>query len=104
MEQDKKRTGLEIALVGMAGRFPGAKNIEEFWDNLKNGRESISFFSTRELEEKGIDPQLLKDTDYVKAKGVLEDIEYFDYEKGKRGRCVQTCGARISPGGGDAPS
>jgi len=79
MEQDIKRTGLEIAVVGMSGRFPGAKNIKEFWDNLKNGRESISFFSTRELEESGIDPQLLKDRDYVKAKGVLEGIEYFDY-------------------------
>ncbi|MCP4155419.1 MAG: hypothetical protein GY757_47285, partial [bacterium] len=44
-------TGLEIAVIGMAGRFPGARNIHEFWDNLKNGKEGITFFSTAELEE-----------------------------------------------------
>jgi len=38
-------TGFEIAVIGMSGRFPGAGNIEEFWDNLINGREGISFFS-----------------------------------------------------------
>jgi acyl transferase domain-containing protein len=75
---NNNRTGLEIAVVGMAGRFPGAKNIEEFWDNLKNGRESISFFSNHELEESGIEQQLLTTPNYVKAKGVLENIEYFD--------------------------
>ena len=53
-------TGLEIAVIGMAGRFPGAKNIEEFWNNLKNGVESISFFSDQELEEVGIYAGLIK--------------------------------------------
>ncbi|MDT2312753.1 beta-ketoacyl synthase N-terminal-like domain-containing protein [Paenibacillus larvae] len=36
--------GLEIAVIGMACRFPGAKNIDEYWNNLVNGTESISFF------------------------------------------------------------
>jgi acyl transferase domain-containing protein/acyl carrier protein len=71
-------TGLEIAIIGMAGRFPGAKNIGEFWDNLKNGVESISFFARGELTEAGIDRERLDCPDYVRAKGVLEDIEYFD--------------------------
>ncbi|MCP4151599.1 MAG: SDR family NAD(P)-dependent oxidoreductase [bacterium] len=71
-------TGMEIAVIGMAGRFPGAKNINEFWDNLKNGVESISFFSEEELIETGLDPILVKKPMYVKAKGVLEDCEYFD--------------------------
>jgi len=72
------RTGLEIAVIGMAGRFPGAKNTDEFWDNLKKGVETISFFSDRELEEMGLGPILANDSDYVKAKGIMGDIEYFD--------------------------
>lgn len=73
-----ERTGLEIAVIGMDGRFPGAKNIEEYWQNLKNGVESISFFSDEELRRAGIDSELLQDPNYIKAKGVLDDIEYFD--------------------------
>ncbi|MCP5103633.1 MAG: hypothetical protein GY950_09655, partial [bacterium] len=73
-----ERTGLEIAVIGMAGRFPGAKDIEEFWVNLKNGKESISFFTDEELREDGIDPGLLEEPNYVKASGIMEGIEYFD--------------------------
>ena len=40
-------TGLEVAVIGMAGRFPGAENIDEFWHNLKNGIETVSFFSEK---------------------------------------------------------
>ncbi|MEJ6485866.1 beta-ketoacyl synthase N-terminal-like domain-containing protein [Nostoc punctiforme UO1] len=68
----------DVAIIGMSGRFPGAKNIEEFWDNLKNGKESISFFSDEELEEAGIDPSLYNRRNYVKAAPVLEDVEMFD--------------------------
>ncbi|HLP59693.1 MAG TPA: beta-ketoacyl synthase N-terminal-like domain-containing protein, partial [Candidatus Deferrimicrobium sp.] len=76
--ENPKTSGLEIAVIGMAGRFPGAKNIAEFWDNLKNGVESISFFTDEELAAAGVDPGLLTNPNYVKAKGILEDIEYFD--------------------------
>ncbi len=71
-------TGFEIAVIGMTGRFPGAKNLDEFWENLKGGVESISFFSNEELAEYGVDGELLKNPNYVKAKGVLEDMEVFD--------------------------
>jgi amino acid adenylation domain-containing protein len=71
-------TGLEIAVIGMAVRFPGARNINEFWDNLTNGVESITFFSDEELEAEGTAPETLKDSAIVKAKGVIQDIEYFD--------------------------
>jgi acyl transferase domain-containing protein/acyl carrier protein len=67
-----------IAVIGMSGRFPGAKNIEEFWNNLKNGIESITFFSNEELTRWGVGPQLKDDPDYIPVKGVLEGIEYFD--------------------------
>ncbi len=73
-----KTTGLEIAVIGMAGRFPGAKNIDEFWENLKNGVESISFFSDEELVAGGVDPELIGNTNYVRAKGTVEGIDYFD--------------------------
>ncbi|BBD63730.1 polyketide synthase [Nostoc commune NIES-4072] len=70
--------GLEIAIIGMACRFPGAKNIDEFWHNLQNGVESVSFFSDEELLSVGIDPTLLSKPNYVKANAVLSDVENFD--------------------------
>ena len=39
--ENYKRTGLEVAVIGMAGRFPGARNLDEFWNNLKNSIESV---------------------------------------------------------------
>ncbi|MGC9524443.1 MAG: SDR family NAD(P)-dependent oxidoreductase [Limnospira sp.] len=68
----------DIAVIGMAGRFPGADNIEEFWQNLKNGVESIAFFTESEILASGIDPQLVKNPNYVKASPILSDIESFD--------------------------
>jgi len=67
-----------IAIIGMSGRLPGAKNIDEFWHNLKNGVESVTFFSDEELIASGIDPAILTDKNYVKAKGVLDNIAEFD--------------------------
>ncbi|HET9713109.1 MAG TPA: type I polyketide synthase, partial [Pyrinomonadaceae bacterium] len=66
-----------IAIVGMDGRFPGARNTREFWWNLRNGVESISFFADDELEQP-VTPALLSDPNFVKAKGILDDIELFD--------------------------
>jgi len=70
--------GSEIAIVGMSGRFPGAKDIDAFWRNLQDGIESISFFSDEELVSSGIDSTFLNNPNYVKAKGILPDIELFD--------------------------
>jgi acyl transferase domain-containing protein/thioesterase domain-containing protein len=67
-----------IAIIGMCGRFPGAKNIEEFWRNLKNGKETITFFSDEQLLAAGIDQTLLDNPNYVKANPILEDIDLFD--------------------------
>jgi acyl transferase domain-containing protein len=78
MKEINIETGLEIAVIGMDGRFPGARNIEEFWCNLKNGIEPVYFFSDKELEESGIDPELLHNPNYIKAASTLENIEYFD--------------------------
>lgn len=67
-----------IAIVSMAGRFPGARNLDEFWRNLREGVESVTFFSEEELAARGIDERLLRDPSYVKANCVLDDIELFD--------------------------
>ena len=67
-----------IAIVSMAGRFPGAKNVEEFWSNLRAGVESISIFTDEELLAAGVSRTELRDPNYVRAKGVLDDIELFD--------------------------
>ncbi|EPR11937.1 hybrid non-ribosomal peptide synthetase/type I polyketide synthase [Ruminiclostridium papyrosolvens] len=78
MEEINNKNGLEVAVIGLAGRFPGANNINEFWSNLKNGIESISFFSDSELIENGVDINCLNDPEYVKAKGMVSNAEYFD--------------------------
>jgi non-ribosomal peptide synthase protein (TIGR01720 family) len=67
-----------VAIIGLAGRFPGAKNIDEFWRNLRDGMETISFFSNEELKASGVDLALIEDPSYVKAHGAIEGIESFD--------------------------
>jgi amino acid adenylation domain-containing protein len=70
--------GTEIAIIGMAGRFPGAQDINEFWSNLTQGIESISFFRDDEINTTGLDPAILDDPHYVKAAGVMDGVENFD--------------------------
>lgn len=67
-----------IAIIGMAGRFPGALDIKTFWTNLCAGEESIRVFSRAELMEEGIETELLDRPGYVMAKGFLEDADCFD--------------------------
>ncbi|NJN06649.1 MAG: SDR family oxidoreductase [Richelia sp. RM1_1_1] len=72
------QTGLEIAIIGMSGCFPGAKNIEEFWHNLRDGIESIHRFTDQELKDLGVDAALFNNPNYVKAQGIVKDIDLFD--------------------------
>ncbi|SDN03115.1 type I polyketide synthase [Paenibacillus jilunlii] len=74
----KQTNGLEIAVIGMSARFPGAADVHAFWDNLVNGKESITFFTADELLENGIEPAAVSHPDYVRAKGYLENSEQFD--------------------------
>lgn len=68
----------DIAIIGMSCNFPKSKDINEFWDNLEKGNECITFFTDEELRETGVEEALLINPKYVKAKGVLDDVEYFD--------------------------
>jgi phthiocerol/phenolphthiocerol synthesis type-I polyketide synthase E len=70
--------GTEIAVVGMAGRFPGAPTVREFWSNLRAGVESITFFGDDELRAAGVDDETLAHPDYVKGYGALGDVAGFD--------------------------
>ena len=79
MTDQETNEGLgDIAIVGMAGRFPKARNVEEFWKNLREGNECISFFHDDELIASGVDPALLRDETYVKAWGWMEGVDMFD--------------------------
>jgi len=75
-DKDKKGNS-DIAIIGMAGRFPGADNIDEFWNLLTEGREGTSFFSDEELD-KSISPATKQDAAYVKAKGIINGADEFD--------------------------
>ena len=75
---ESKLNGLEIAIVGMDCRMPGADNVREFWENIVNGKDSISFFTNEEMEESGIDKALYSRENYVKAKGIINHCDRFD--------------------------
>src|SRR5712692_9480568 len=68
----------EGAVIGMACRFPGAATVEAFWENLRNGVESISFFTDEELRESGVGREALEHPAYVRAAAVIDEVEGFD--------------------------
>ncbi|MGB7921713.1 MAG: beta-ketoacyl synthase N-terminal-like domain-containing protein [Pyrinomonadaceae bacterium] len=68
----------DIAVIGMSGRFPQARDIDAFWQNLRNGVEAVTYFTDEELEAEGVERAVLSQPDYVKAGYILEDIELFD--------------------------
>jgi len=47
--------GTEVAIIALAGRFPGARDVDEFWRNLRDGVESFSFLIDLELLARGLD-------------------------------------------------
>ena len=71
-------TAQGIAVVGLAGRFPGAATIERFWANLRDGVESIRFFTDEELEAAGVGMEFRDRPDYVRAGTVVDDADLFD--------------------------
>src|SRR5690348_12387139 len=79
-DSDQEQNVDGVAIIGMAGRFPGANTIEEFWSNICNGRESIVSFTDEELKESGVAQTLLDDPNYVKAGSILKDASHFDNE------------------------
>ncbi len=78
MSAEREYTGTEIAIIGMAGRFPGAADIEEYWRNLVAGVESITRFTVDELEALGEDRTIITHPDYVLVGRTIDGIDMFD--------------------------
>jgi phthiocerol/phenolphthiocerol synthesis type-I polyketide synthase E len=83
-DEDQEHEGGEgrdqdrVAVIGMAGRFPGAGDVEAFWSNLAQGREGIAVLTDEELAANGVDPSTAARDGYVKAKGALDGADLFD--------------------------
>ena len=75
-----ERQSQRVAITGMAIRCPGAKNVADFWSNLKNGVESISFYTEEELRRAGVSDSALRLPTFVRASAPLEGLELFDAE------------------------
>jgi acyl transferase domain-containing protein len=71
-------TGTEVAVVGMAGRFPGADTLEEFWTLLESGREGVRDLTDAELRASGVSRAQMDSPAFVRRMGVLREIESFD--------------------------
>ena len=67
-----------IAVVGMAGRFPGADSVDAFWRNLLAGVESVTRFTDDELRADGVSEATLADARYVRARAAITDADHFD--------------------------
>ncbi|MGC4088930.1 MAG: SDR family NAD(P)-dependent oxidoreductase [Polyangiaceae bacterium] len=78
MSAHEAETGIEIAIVGMAGRFPGAANVAALWRNLSNAVESVTRFDDAVLRARGVSESLLGDPHYVKAGIELDGVAEFD--------------------------
>jgi acyl transferase domain-containing protein len=75
MTPDTTQLADGIAVVGMAGRFPGAPNLAAYWENLRNGVESITHFRPEELE---VPTSISDNPQYVRARGIMADVDLFD--------------------------
>ncbi len=78
LQSDAHLDGSEIAVIGMAGRFPGARNIAQFWLNLRAGVESIRRFSQHDLQLLASERTALGNSNHVPAGALLDDVECFD--------------------------
>ena len=68
-----------VAIVGMAGRFPGADDVAQFWQNVRRGKTSITRFAEAELED-SFSAEIRHDPNFVRARPILKDVDRFDAE------------------------
>ncbi|MEI6882999.1 MAG: beta-ketoacyl synthase N-terminal-like domain-containing protein [Bacteroidota bacterium] len=80
--QPDEQNNLEgrIAIVGMACRLPGARNINEYWNNLLKGLETLSTFTDEELIASGVEPAVFNQPNYIRNRGIIDGAHYFDAE------------------------
>ncbi len=70
----------KVAIIGMACRLPGARNISEYWKNLLAGLETLNTFSDEELLASGVEPSVFRQPNYIRNRGIINGAEYFDAE------------------------
>lgn len=68
----------KVAIVGMSVKFPGANDLDEYWDLLRFGKEAVSKFSAEQLQRSGISEQLITSSYYKPYRGILDNLEAFD--------------------------
>jgi acyl transferase domain-containing protein/acyl carrier protein len=79
MEARDTLDGIEgIAIIGLSGRFPGADSVDQFWQNVCQGVESITPFTDEELLEAGIAPAMVNAPNYVKTRPAMSNVDMFD--------------------------
>ncbi|MFB7304403.1 type I polyketide synthase [Heyndrickxia sporothermodurans] len=71
-------SGYEVAIIGMSGRFSDSVDLHDFWEKLKSGTEMVTEFSDESLKDMGVDPELIKNPNFVNTSGVLKDKDKFD--------------------------
>ncbi|WP_111977562.1 type I polyketide synthase [Algibacillus agarilyticus] len=69
---------IAIAVIGVSCRLPGAEGPQQFWNNLKNGNESITFYTADEAINAGLSPEEAHNPNHVHAAPILNNIEGFD--------------------------
>jgi len=77
-EIENELTGLEVAIIGYAGRFNKCKNAEAYWESLSKGEETFTIFEDDELKALGIAEELFQKGNYIKSNGVLGNKDCFD--------------------------
>ncbi|MBX3328836.1 MAG: SDR family NAD(P)-dependent oxidoreductase [Nitrospira sp.] len=77
-DQTNEHDGLDIAVIGLACRFPGSHDSTAFWANLRDGVESITALSEEDLRSAGVQERLRQDQNYVRMRGIIDGIDLFD--------------------------
>ncbi|MBS0151266.1 MAG: SDR family NAD(P)-dependent oxidoreductase [Nitrospira sp.] len=77
-DQTNEHDGLDIAVIGLACRFPGSQDSTAFWTNLRNGVESITVLGEEDLRAAGVQKRLRQDSNYVRMRGIIDGIDLFD--------------------------
>jgi phthiocerol/phenolphthiocerol synthesis type-I polyketide synthase E len=70
--------GSEVAIVGMAGRFPGAADVDAFWTRVAHGDDCLEDLSEADLVARDVSASRLRDPHYVRRSGIVDDIDRFD--------------------------
>ncbi|WP_189354298.1 type I polyketide synthase [Mesorhizobium sp. M2A.F.Ca.ET.039.01.1.1] len=77
-ESKLEQNGNAVAIIGMVGKFPGAENVDQFWNNLVGGIESIADLDEQTLREAGVDPNTFGKPNYVRREAVISEVDLFD--------------------------